>query len=686
MNNKLKVIIIVLFAAYTSQHASAQRVLSWSSQVSHEAKLNVADMASDEDHVFITGTFSDSLFLAGNMLKTSGQESIYLAKLDNDGKFVWARQTGGNGNDQASAILAMGKNIFLAGLISDTLNTAEKKKHTNTKLFVSAWATEGEKEWMLKFEYEGRASLDMLESGTDNTIIAGGMFQGKINIDGAQYNSRLSTSAFVVILSTGGEVLHAFATGGNGNHRAIAACHDLQGNLFLMLATTHGSLILPANGKDVEYRFSSNGLLLAKFNHTYLTQWAIPLSGSGYIEGIKLLCDPSDNVYAGINFNRKINVGHTGFKSASQLATAILCFDQYGKLFNHNLIDNLEYCRLNDMALINGKELLLTGYYHGGFLFMEHEPEPDEKRRSAFIVQLDTDAQVVWYDDLHFSNDQSGRGLGFNMQGDILMAGEFRQHQDISTKSSVTEKSQSGVFVNRYHVCRPLNLQASAPQYMCPGDTVIISATPGFESYAWNDISGQGNTHAITEPGTYIIQAFDKYGCHGADTIIIGAYPLTKTYLGGEFTLGPGEYLEFTADSSYTDYAWSDNFPGRRRLISHNKNTGRLELTLYAKADGHCPVCDTLIINFTGMEKAYGLKVYPNPVSDVLYWSWAGSEQELYDITLLDSRGAIMYQRRVSETGSYSEGQINFGALNAGTYILKLNTATGFYNRLIVKQ
>lgn len=683
---KLKIFIIALLATFASQYASAQRVKSWSSQISHEARLDITGMASDQEHTYITGTFSDSLFIAGTLLKTSEQAAIYLAKLDNNGLFVWAGQTGSNGNSQASAILAKEKKIFLAGLISDTIHADEKKNHSNTKLFISAWNTQGEEEWMLKFEYTGRASLDVLEAGPGNTIIAGGLFHGSINIDGVEFDSRRSSCAFVIIFSPAGEVLQTFTTKGKGNHRAIAACKDDDENIFLMFASTPGSLIIPVTGKDIEQRFTTNGLLIAKFNPALQLQWAAPISSSGFIEGIRLNCGINNNVYAGINFNRDLKIENTGLKTESQLATALLSFGRDGQLLNHNLIDNQEYCRLTDMALPDGKDILLTGYYHGGFLFEEFEPEPSENRRSAFIAQLDTDARVVWYDDIELTTDQSGRALSFNAQGDILIAGASRQHQDFSTSSQVTVKNQNGVFVNRYHLCRQLNLLASAPEFMCPGDTAIINATAGFESYIWNNIPGQGNAFSITEPGTYIVQAFDNYGCHGADTITIGLYPQTKSNIGGEFTLAPGEYLELIADSAYAEYSWSDNFPGRRRLISHKENTGHLEIFLYAKANGHCPVCDTLIINFADIPEAYGLVVYPNPVRNDLQWSWVGSEQELFEITLLDTRGVVLYQTQISETVSHSEGRVNMDALNPGTYILKLHTATGFYNRIIVKQ
>jgi len=78
---------------------------------------HVSAIALDNsDNIFITGHFSGLAYFGKLELKNKGSDDIFLVKYNQDGDALWAKQTGGKGDEHARAIkLDKNGNVFLAG-------------------------------------------------------------------------------------------------------------------------------------------------------------------------------------------------------------------------------------------------------------------------------------------------------------------------------------------------------------------------------------------------------------------------------------------------------------------------------------------------------------------------------------------------------------------------------------------
>jgi hypothetical protein len=74
-------------------------------------------IAVHNNNLYISGTFSLSVVMGSTTLTSSGQRDFYLAKLDLNGNYLWARSAGSIQNEQGRSIAIDGaENIFVDGL------------------------------------------------------------------------------------------------------------------------------------------------------------------------------------------------------------------------------------------------------------------------------------------------------------------------------------------------------------------------------------------------------------------------------------------------------------------------------------------------------------------------------------------------------------------------------------------
>ncbi|MES2590756.1 MAG: T9SS type A sorting domain-containing protein [Bacteroidota bacterium] len=75
------------------------------------------------NYVFITGVFTNTLQIGNDVLISKGQHDAFIAGLDINGSFIWAKNFGGSKNDYGNGICSdTNGNIYLTGEYSDTAN------------------------------------------------------------------------------------------------------------------------------------------------------------------------------------------------------------------------------------------------------------------------------------------------------------------------------------------------------------------------------------------------------------------------------------------------------------------------------------------------------------------------------------------------------------------------------------
>ena len=106
----------------------------------------------------------------------------------------------------------------------------------------------------------------------------------------------------------------------------------------------------------------------------------------------------------------------------------------------------------------------------------------------------------------------------------------------------------------------PLEITATATQ-ICPGESTLLMAPAGFQSYQWSDGTTAGNMLEVNEAGVYSLTAFNADGCAGISNSVIvevldGTVAPTVAVTGDEF-LCAGSTWTLSASEGLS-YLWSN--------------------------------------------------------------------------------------------------------------------------------
>jgi len=157
------------------------------------------------DNVYITGyicLLSDSAYFDTTLIVTNGGRDMYLAKYNNAGDFQWVTKTGSAEEDIAKSVVAVDEdNIFITGYFNDTLFFGDTNIISGgyNDVLVAAFNTEGLVKWVKKAGSGLSDSGESITKNKNNVLKVTGFFRETAYTDNDSVIS--SGNADILILS-----------------------------------------------------------------------------------------------------------------------------------------------------------------------------------------------------------------------------------------------------------------------------------------------------------------------------------------------------------------------------------------------------------------------------------------------------------------------------------------------------
>ena len=221
---------------------------------------------------------------------------------------------------------------------------------------------------------------------------------------------------------------------------------------------------------------------------------------------------------------------------------------------------------------------------------------------------------------------------------------------------------------------------------MCDGDTVILEANIGFDTYIWT-ISGPpiGSARIITTttPGVYTVVATDSV-CVAIDSIEVILYqtPTLSIYAAPNPPyICSGDSIVLEATAGFVIYAWNNGMTGDRIVDFPGQDTWYL---LEAVDSNGCVVlqdiwvyvdtCTSSINNLSFQQIA----IYPNPTNGKV--NIKIPKGEIFNFSLFDLQGKIILKKeKIHDNFIFDTKEIG-----KGTYLINLESVKGKYSRKIL--
>ncbi len=661
-------------------HSQTQKPWQWVKQLGGESWDMTGGMVRDsKNNLYVAGGFFNTLKTPGPKVKSTGNMDLFVARLDEKGNVQDLWSGGGKGADHASCIAVSASDlIVIGGTISDTV-TIEKLKDAapGKRLFVAGMTTKGKFQWLTSMAVNGNASLSAVSTDKAGNIYALGSYNGELSSGNNKIKSAGKGDLFAARFTSAGTPVRLISIGGEEE--------ELPG----ALAVSDSGIVAISgqSGKTFQLgNFTIRGDINKPRGHAFLVkltsglepQWVEEYKGEEYCNLGSLAFDKRNNLYVGGNFNFSIQAADTMFKSKGYSDLLVVKYDAAGKKKWGRGIGTWYYDYAFQVIPDKIEGAIVTGVLGDTLRTDSLELKPVSQENSALILQFDSVGRITWGDCITGQGRNFSTGAMLDGKGNLYMTGSFRQSFE-KEGEEITSYGDQDIFVAKYYNCPTNEAEIFGSPWLCPGTYGTLSVKSGYKQVTWNDTI-RGNYMEIQKPGTYRVSMYDKRGCQLTDSITVALIPSPGLNIGNDTTLWACDSVLLKAQPGFVNYTWN-NQPGDITFLAAAKDGRAGTYPFWATVTDtlECAWSDSVNITFLpiperiDLDKAE-LTSYPNPVTDVVYWSLKTEAPCKLVVELTDEHGRPFYMEQVSNYMPGELRQVPVENLPMGPYHLRLKS------------
>lgn len=351
----------------------------------------IMEMVNDEDgNLYVTGYFGDSwttstsLSLGDFNITSQGSSDIFIAKANSTGEWLWVKTAGSTGGDGGYHIsVTPNSEIIVYGTFSGTVSFGDTQL-TEGDLFVSKIDSEGVWQWAIEAD-SGSADPGGLTVDQNSNAYITGAFLNDATFGSYSFENDGNFDGFVAKISPEGDWLFANHIGGNYNQKPQYTSIDNENNIIV-----YGTFTIEAKFATMNLSTEGNTVVfVAKMNASGAWLWINTAGGESRYDSDALDVDDEGNVFIAGEFRGEATFGNQTLESPE-------------------------------------------GNYES----------------EAFISKLSSDGDWLWSFRVEKAPDTRLliRDITLNLNGDLLVAGEFEEYLDLGTVNLTAFRSDDLFF------------------------------------------------------------------------------------------------------------------------------------------------------------------------------------------------------------------------------------------------
>lgn len=275
----------------------------------------------DRVNIYVTGYHQETAFFGAVTLTNGINSDIFVAKLDPNGVFLWAKQAGGNNNDVGRGIAVdVARNCHATGLFNSSNAYFGGVFVTNRgsyDAFVASYDTAGSLRWATNAG--GSANDGGYGVGVDantNSYVTGYFGSTNASFGGFMLSTFGSSDIFVAKYNPTGAVAWARQAGGTSSDTGRGIAVERSGSSYVIgpyssTTATFGSLTVSNAG--------ISDIFFARYNSAGNVLWVTRAGGAAAASGLGVGFDAAGNVYGTGNFGGTAPSGGTNLVSAGNI-------------------------------------------------------------------------------------------------------------------------------------------------------------------------------------------------------------------------------------------------------------------------------------------------------------------------------------------------------------------------------
>ena len=249
-------------------------------------------------NVYITGEFQYTAIFGSTNIVSSGGIDIFVAKLDSNGTWIWAEQAGGSGTSIGKGISSdPNGNIYISGDFQNTACFGSINLNSGGwwDIFVAKLNTDGNWLWAKRAggsDYGADYGWSIC-TDTESNVYMTGSFDNSANFGSIVLTSSGSNEGYVAKLDMNGNWLWVQQISGEGFNSGYGISTDSSGNILIT-----GQFSSTASFGSIDLvSFGSNDIFVTKLDPSGAWLWAKKAGSISVDEGNGISTDINGNVY-----------------------------------------------------------------------------------------------------------------------------------------------------------------------------------------------------------------------------------------------------------------------------------------------------------------------------------------------------------------------------------------------------
>lgn len=557
-----------------------------------EVGLSVTADASG--NVYSTGWFGGTVDFdpgAGTFnLTGASANDIYISKLDAAGNFVWAKQIGSTGADQAFSIaLDASGNVYTTGYFSGTVDFDPGAGISNMSsvggmdIFICKLDASGNFVWAKQI---GSTLTDIGYSifidGSGN-VYSTGSFQSAADFDPGAGSFNMTpagggstTDIYVLKLDASGNFIWAKQMGGSATNDEGSSITGDATHVYITGAFAGTGDFDPGAGTFNMTTAGGSDVFISKLDASGNFVWAKQMGGASGDYGKSLVVDGSGNIYSTGNFQ---TTGDFDPGAGTFNMTSSGLYDIYISKLNSsgNFVWAKQFGSTNgdesysiDLDPISGC-IFTAGRFS---LTVDFDPGAGTFNlisggfNDSFISKLDPSGNYVWAGQITGPSNDEIKAIKLDANANIYCTGLYQATPDFDAgigTFNITAVASSDIFVMKYCQTPVQPSIINGNLIVCSGlsNTYTIAPVNGATNYTWSlpgGWSGSSATNSISAtPGTtgiFTVTANNACGTSPQQTLNVTVNALPSITVnsgsicsGASFTINPNGASTYTFSS-----------------------------------------------------------------------------------------------------------------------------------------
>ena len=524
------------------------------------------------NNVYLAGEFKGTLSMDGTNMQSQSDINVFIAKFNESGTVQWAAQRGASGNDSVKALaVTSAGDAYLA------------YKQTTGNPIVAKYSSSGISQGSISFAGAGSYVIGDILCDTYNNYYLAGNFFGLVDFGSGTVTSSGTGADYFILRYGQDDVLNMQFYGNQANYNSINAISIDYANNVVAGGAFDSSITI--NG-DTENSNGQSDALLIKYER-YMSFGAYNVSSVG--------CN-ANNMSASIEIeggeapylyywsNGSTSASLSGVSSGAYSLTVVdnaRCFITTSLVLNPPQppsfqLPNISTACPEDIVEISAPANMLSYRWNTGATTQAISAY-DTGEYSVTVTDANTctasasvtlskypNLDVLPQDDYYFCPD----GM-LTIEATGFLSYSWSNGMNTPTFTTPLEytfwvRAYNGICyyydtITTHKYPRPA-IELGSDTYFCEGDSVMVTAPDGFDSYSWSN-EAEGRSIWVSETGRLTVEALDANGCMATDFINVDMVSVPKVDLGEDTTYCTDGKVILSSTSSYPNctFLWSTN-------------------------------------------------------------------------------------------------------------------------------